>query len=244
MGQLLLPSTTFLRLPGLPAPLPFSFFLLGCYGTEQIHSDVPSSQLGGGDIPLSSRGAAPLLFLTEPSPPATVGPASLMLTKMQIPRGSQGGSRAWLWRGKPSSPPWQGEKGRLLHAPPRHDVGMVTPCPSRSTLGACGQCKATPACPVQARRQQGQEPLPPPNPKPYPLPPLLPLIFSHAHLHGKGILQRGGGARSSIPVAVPILATAAASAPPSPGLLSRLRVWSKLDALKKLFMCVRACVCV
>lgn len=44
------------------------------------------------------------------------------------------------------------------------------------------------------------------------------------------------------PNGCPHLATAAASAPPSPGFLSCLWVWSKLDALKKLFMCVRVCV--
>lgn len=75
-----------------------------------------------------------------------------------------------------------------------------------------------------------------------PSPTTCPSFVSRAHLHTKGILQRGGGACSSIPVAVPILATAAASAPPGPGFLSRLWVWSELDALKKLFMCVCECV--
>lgn len=110
-----------------------------------------------------------------------------------------------------------------------------------ASQGGYSQCKSTPTCLARVRRQQGQDPLPPPSPKPCP-PHHLPLIVSRAHLHMKGILQRGGGACSSIPVVVPILATAAASAPPSPGFLSCLWVWSKLDALKKLFMCVRVCV--
>jgi len=52
---------------------------------------------GGRHPPLSSRRAAPLLFLLKLSPPATAGPASLMPAKRQIPWGSQGGSKAWLW---------------------------------------------------------------------------------------------------------------------------------------------------
>lgn len=166
MGQLSLPSTTFPQLPGLPGPLPFSFSLLGHNGTEKIHSDLPTPQLGRGVIPcFPAGGLPPFLFLTKPSPPATAGPASLMPAKMQIPRGSREGSRAWLWHRKPGSPPRQREEGRLLHPLPQHDVGMVTPCPAYSIMGRHGQCKP---CPARARRQQGQDPHPPPNPKPCP----------------------------------------------------------------------------
>lgn len=121
---------------------------------------------------------------------------------------------------------------------------MPIPCPFHSITEGIEPQQIHTNLPGTGKKAAGARP--PPTPKSQTMPPLppnhLPLIVSRAHFHMKGILQRGGGACSSIPVAVPILATAAASAPPSPGFLSRLWVWSKLDALKKLFMCVRVCV--
>lgn len=222
MGQLSLPTATFPRSSRVPGPIPFSFYLLGHHGAEQIHSYLPAPQPGAGTLPPFQQEVCLLLLsLTEPSPPGTVGPASLMPTETQIPRGSWEGSRAWLWHRKKS----RERRGDFC-------------IPLLGTMLGWSH-------PVQARRQKGQDTLPPPNPKPCPPPPLLPLIVPCAHLHRKGILQRAAGARSSVPVAVPILATAAVSTRPSLGLLSRLRVWSKLDALKKLLCaCARVCECV
>lgn len=132
MGQQSLPTATFPRPPGVPGPIPFSFSLLGHHGTEQMHSYLPAPQPGARTLPhFQQEGCAPLLFLTKPSPPGTVGPASLMPTEMQIPRGSWGGSRAWLGTGKK-----QGEKGRFLHPSPWHNVGMVTPSAGNKAAGA------------------------------------------------------------------------------------------------------------
>lgn len=203
----------------------------------------PRHSLGGETSPLSSRRVAPLLFLTEPSPPATAGPASRMPAKMQIPRGSRGGSKAWLWHGKSGSPPRQGGKGRLLHPPPQHDVGMVTPCPSCSITGGHSQCKPTPACLAWVKRQRGQDPLPPQIPNLAPRHPSCPSLLRMPTSTGRGFC------REAVVPACPSQWPSPSRPPPPPQLLLA-RVSSPVFGsgaswtLLKSFLCARAHVCV
>lgn len=191
-------------------------------------------------FPFSRRRAVPILFLTEPSPPAMAEAASFMLAKMQISCRCWGGSRTWFWCEKPGSPPQQREEARILHPPPWHNVGMATSCPSRSITGGRGHYKPAPACPAWVRRQQGQDT--PPTPKSQTLPPTHPSCPSLPTSTGRGFCREAPAHPSQrlSPSRLPLPAQPLLDRVSSP----RLWVWSKLDALKKLFMCARVCVSV
>lgn len=243
MGQLPLPSTTFPRPPGLPGPLPFSFSLLGHHGTTNPFRSPCTRDDRGGDIPLSSRRTASHLFLNEPSSPAMVGPASLMLMKMQIPHRSQGVSKSWLWRGKPSSPPRQGERGRILHPPPQHDVGMVTPCPSCSIMGGTRPVQTHASLPGASKKAAGARP--PSHPQIPNLAPCHPSCPSLPHVPtstGRGFCRKAvAPARPcqwpspSRPLPLPQLLLARVSSP----VFGSGTSWTLL----KSFLCACACVC-
>lgn len=151
-------------------------------------------------------------------------------------------TRTWFWCEKPGSPPQQREEGRILPPPPQHNVGMATSCPSHSITGGCGHYKpTTTSLPGMGEKAAGARPSL--NPKHCPLPtsppppsPSLPTstgrrFCREAPAHPCQWLS------PSWPPLPPQLLLDRVSSP-------RLWVWSKLDALKKLFMCARVCVSV
>lgn len=122
---------------------------------------------------------------------------------------------------------------------------MAIPCPCHSITGGIHPQQIHINLPGMGKKAAGARP--PPTPKSQTLPPLSPPQPPAPHCLTCPPQHEGDFAKRRWcllvhPNGCPHLATAAASAPPSPGFLSCLWVWSKLDALKKLFMCVRVCV--